>query len=131
MEFVVLKKNSDLKVVLNLNSISIVKVYDRKAVASITTVYNSKDIDIGKKHFQTKEPDTKILICNKCMRFVDANEQLLKYSNLSKRTIKWWQKVFPRMLNICLVSSFILCLDKFAMDMFFGYFLREEKIKKR
>ena len=35
------------------------------------------------------------------------------------------------MLNICLVSSFILCLDKFAMDMFFGYFLREEQMKKK
>ena len=85
MEFVVLKKNSDLKVVLNLNSISIVKVYDRKAVTSITAVYNSKNIDTGKKHFQTKEPATKILICNKCMRSDYANDQLLKYSNFQKK----------------------------------------------
>ena len=31
------------------------------------------------------------------------------------------------MLNICSVSSFIL----FAMDMFFGYFLREEQMQKK
>ena len=65
---VVLKKNSNLEVLLNLNPISIVKVYDRKAVTSIFTVYNSEDIDTSKKHFQTKEPATKILICNNCMR---------------------------------------------------------------
>ena len=45
---------------------------------------------------------------NKYMGGVDANDQLLKYSHFSKRTIKWWKKVFFRMLNICMVNSFIL-----------------------
>ena len=45
---VVLERNSCFKVMLNLNSISIVKVYDRKAVTSISTVNNSENIDTGK-----------------------------------------------------------------------------------
>lgn len=86
---VVLERNSCFKVMLNLNSISIVKVYDRKAVTSISTVNNSENIDTGKKHFQTKEPLTKILIYNRCIRSVDANDQLLKYSNVSQRKINF------------------------------------------
>lgn len=42
------------------------------------------------------------------MGSVDANDQLLKYSHFSKRTIKWWKKVFFRMVNICMVNAYIL-----------------------
>ena len=86
---VVLERNSGFKVMLNLNSISILKVYDRKAVTSISTVNNSENIDTGKKHFQTKESLTKILIYNRCIRSADANDQLPKYSNVSQRKINF------------------------------------------
>ena len=36
-------------------NISILKVFDRKAVTLMPTVYNSKNTDTGKKHFQTKD----------------------------------------------------------------------------
>ena len=45
---------------------------------------------------------------NKYMSGVDANDQLLKYSHFSRRTLKWWKKVFFRLLNICMVNSYIL-----------------------
>ena len=73
------------------------KLFDRKAVTLMSTVYNSKNTDTGKKHFQTKETIQKPLIMikyNKYMGGVDANDQLLKYSHFSKRTIKWLKKVF-------------------------------------
>ena len=38
-----------------LNDISILKVFDRKAVTLMSTVYNSKNTDTGRKHFQTKD----------------------------------------------------------------------------
>ena len=72
---------------LYLNDVSILKVFDRKAVTLMSTVYNSKNIDTGKKHFQTKETIQKSLVMikyNKYMGGVDANDQLLKYSNFSK-----------------------------------------------
>ena len=47
---------------LYLNDISILKVFDRKAVTLMSTVYNSKNIDTGKKHFQTKETIQKPLV---------------------------------------------------------------------
>ena len=38
-----------------LNDISILKVFDRKAVTLMSTVYNSKNTDTGRKHFRTKD----------------------------------------------------------------------------
>ena len=105
-----LKKTTkgDSKVMSYLNDISIVKVFDRKAVTLMARVYNSKNTDTGKKHFQTKETIQKPLVMmkyNKCMGGVDANDQLLKYSHFSKQRIKWWKKAFFRMLNICMVNA--------------------------
>ena len=100
------KKKGDSKAMSYLNDISIEKVFDRKAVT--LTVYNSKNTDTSKKHFQTKETIQKPLVMmkyNKCMGGIDANDQLLKYSHFSKQTIKWWKKVFFRMLNICMVNA--------------------------
>ena len=45
---------------------------------------------------------------NKYMGGVDCNDQLLQYSAFSKRTIKWWKKVFFRLLNISIVNAYIL-----------------------
>ena len=94
-----------------LNDISILKVFDRKAVTLMSTFYNSKNTDTGKNHFQTKETIQKPLVMikyNKYMGGVDANDQLLKYSHFSKPKIKWWKKVFFRMSNICMANAFIL-----------------------
>ena len=94
-----------------LNDISILKVFDRKAVTLMSRVYNSKNTDSGKKDFQTKETIQKPLVMikyNKYMGGDDLSDQLLKYSHFSKQTIKWWKKAFFRMLNICMLNAFIL-----------------------
>jgi len=42
------------------------------------------------------------------MGVVDCNDQLLKYSAICRRTVKWWKKVFSRLLNLSVVNSYIL-----------------------
>ena len=49
------KKKGDSKIISYLTDISILKVFDRKAVTLMSTVYNSKNTDTGRKHFQTKD----------------------------------------------------------------------------
>ena len=39
---------------------------------------------------------------------VDCNDQLLKYSAFNRRTLKWWKKVFFRLLNVAMVNSYVL-----------------------
>ena len=90
--------------------ISVLKIYDRKPVLLRFTVYDSETVDTGKTHFITKEVIEKLHIMiqyNKYMGGVDANDQLLKYLHFSRRTLKWWKKVLFRLLNICMVDSYI------------------------
>ena len=65
----------------------------------MSTVYNASLLKLVKltANHQTKHNDE----VQKYMG-VDANDQLLKYSQFSKRTVKWW-KVFFRILNVCMV----------------------------
>ena len=93
------------------NEMALVKIYDRKAFTLISSVYNGNLSNSGKLDRETQEAILKpklMLMYNKYMGGVDANDQLLKYSHFNRRTIKWWKKVFFRMLNICMVNAFVL-----------------------
>jgi len=48
---------------------------------------------------------------NKYMGGVDSNDQLLKYSAFSRRTVKWWKKVFFRILNLSIVNAYVMFLE--------------------
>ena len=93
------------------DEMTVTKVHDRKIVTFLSTVYNADLVDTPRVHHETGEPIQKPLVMtkyNKYMGGVDANDQLLKYSHFSKRTIKWWKKVFFRLLNVCMVNAYIL-----------------------
>ena len=93
------------------NEISMLKIYDQKPVLLLSTVYNSGKVGTGITHFIIKEVIKKprmMIQYNKYIGGVDANDQLVKYSHFSRRTLKWWKKVFFRLLNICMVNSYIL-----------------------
>lgn len=92
------------------NEISMLKIYDQKPVLLLSTVYNSGKVDTGITHFIIKEVIKKSRVMiqyNKYMGGVDANDQLVKYSHFSRRTLKWSKKVFFRLLNNCMVNSYI------------------------
>ena len=38
---------------------------------------------------------------------VDLNDQLLRYSPFSRCAARWWKKMFFRMMNICMLNSYI------------------------
>ena len=106
-----MKQKGQSKIMSYPNELSIVKLYDRKVVTLISSTYNGDLTDTGKKDRKPGESIQKpkvMLMYNKYMGGVDANDQLLKYSHFNRRTIKWWKKVFFRMLNICMVNAFIL-----------------------
>lgn len=106
-----LQQKDDEMVMLYKNEMCMLKVHDRKVVTLVSTVYNSTEVISGKVDRKTKEPIKKPLIMTKYNKFMggdDANDQLFKYSHFSKRTIKWWKKVFFRLINISMVNAFIL-----------------------
>ena len=80
-------------------------------VTLISSAYNADMTDTGKKDWKTGEAIKKpkvMLMYNKYMGGVDANDQLLKYSHFNRRSIKWWKKIFFRLLNICIVNAYVL-----------------------
>ena len=84
---------------------------DRKVVTFLTSEHNLDLIPTGKTNYRNKEPITKpkvMLMYNKFMGGVDRNDQLAKYSAFNHRSLKWWKKVFFRILNLCMVNAFIL-----------------------
>ena len=107
--------NKGDKVVASYNDeIVLTKIHDRKVVTFISTVYNAEPVNTTREDRETGEPIKKPLVMtkyNKYMGGVDANDQLLKYSHFSKRTIKWWKKVFFRLLNICMVNAYELYIE--------------------
>jgi len=102
-----LKKPGESKIMSYDDKMVALKIYDRKVLTLMSTVYNASFVDTGKKHHQTKEPIKKPRVMtqyNKHMGGVDANDQLLKYSHFSR----WWKKVFFRLMNVCMVNALAL-----------------------
>ena len=91
--------------------ITLLKIFDRKPVTLISSVYSSQNIDVGRKHWKTKEVVTKPALMhfyNKYMGGVDCNDQLLQYSAFNRRSLKWWVKVAFRLFNLAMINAFIL-----------------------
>ena len=109
-----LKTKGEKKVFTYDDKMVAMRYFDRKALTMLSTVYSCIDVDTGRKHWKTKEVVKKpsvIVAYNKKMGGVDCNDQLLKYSAFSRRTLKWWKKVFFRLLNLAMVNAFVLYLE--------------------
>ena len=106
-----LPNKGDQKVVTYDDKILSLRIHDRKVVTLMSTVYSTKSMPVGRKHWKTKEEITRPEIMhnyNKYMGGVDLNDQLLQYSAYSQRTLKWWKKVTFRVLNLAMVNAYIL-----------------------
>ena len=95
------------------------RIHDRKVVTLMSTVYSTKEVLTGKKHWQTKEDTSKPELMNQYNKYrsgVDANDQLLKYTVFSRKTMKWWKKVAFRLLNLAMVNAYILYKEWLATN---------------
>ena len=93
------------------DSMNLLRIMDRKVVTFLTSEHNLDLIPTGKTNYRNKEPITKpevMHMYNKFMGGVDRNDQLSKYSAFNHCSLKWWKKVFFRILNLCMVNAFIL-----------------------
>ena len=110
------KKKGDKLVYSYDNQMQVIKIFDRKPVSILSTVYDGEDNDTGKRHWQTKEVIRNMMIgYNKYMGGADANDQLLQYSWYRHKSLKWWKKVAFRLLNIAMVNSYCMYKEWFAV----------------
>ena len=74
-----LKKKGDSKVMSYKDEMCMLKIYDRKVVTLLSTVYNSNNIDTGKKHYKTKEPIEKPFVMTKYNKYMGGVMQTINY----------------------------------------------------
>jgi len=87
---------------------------DRRDVLALTTMHNTSASVIMKrrKGSHDKQPlpcPTAIIDYNQYMGGVDLMDQHLSYYSLTtRRTLKWWKKIFWRLVDISVVNSWII-----------------------
>ena len=92
--------------------------HDRRDVTFLTTIYSASIETVPKscKEGKDKEPipcPIAITEYNQNMNGVDLTDQYLSYHSLTKRkTIKWWKKLFWRLIDICILNAAIVfCIN--------------------
>ena len=106
-----LPQKNDYCVVTYDDKLLSLRIHDRKVVTLMSSVYSSKDVTTGRKHWKTKEDNMKPQIMHKYNTYmggVDVNDQLLQYYAYSRRTLKWWKKVAFRLLNLAMVNVYVI-----------------------
>lgn len=104
------------KRVFTKDNLQVMRIMDRKAVNIMSNIFSATDLNTGKKHWKSKEDILKpqmMVMYNKYMGGVDANDQLLQYSAFDRQNVKWWKKCAFRLLNLAMVNSYILYLRVF------------------
>ena len=92
---------------------------DRRDVYVMSTLHsNSVELILKRpKGSQQKQPmpcPTMIVDYNNNMGGVDLTDQQLSYYSMTtRRTLKWWEKVFWRLVDICIVNSWIIFKTNF------------------
>ena len=112
------KKKGDMHVFTYGNEMKVVKIYDRKPVALLSTVSTEEMTATGKRPWETgieKEKLQVIVDYNKWMGGVDCNDQLLEYSGFNHRSLKWWGNVSFWLLNLAMCNAYILYKEGFCV----------------
>lgn len=88
--------------------------HDRRDVYALSTMHNESVVTVSKrpKGCQDKQPlpcPSVIADYNQYMSRVDLTDQHLAYYTMTnRRTLKWWKKVFWRLIDISIVNAWII-----------------------
>ena len=84
---------------------------DKRDVGMLTTVHTPAIVDTGKTHHATGEVVRKpecIDSYNKHMGAVDKTDMQISLAECTRKTRKWYKKLFFHLLDLCLYNAFVL-----------------------
>ena len=93
-------------VVYKSRQLTITKYFDAKPVFVMSSVYPSDNIPTGKTDPRTHMPVTRpqvVVMYNKMMGVgeVDRSDQMLAYSQIPVKNMKWWKNFFSHSQHVC------------------------------
>ena len=90
------------------NNILAVHWKDKHDVFSLSAIHNPGETVIQRYKGDVPKPNM-IIDYNKHMGGVDKCDQYLSYYNICHKSVKWWKKVFFRLLELCIINS--MCFE--------------------
>ena len=94
---------------LNNGSLLAVHWYDKRDVFVLSTIHGTGCVEVRRRGDDTPFPKpTMIDECNHYMSGVDELDQLISTYSFTKKSKKWWEKVFFRLLEISVINACIL-----------------------
>lgn len=90
-------------------NVLVVKWMDKKEVHVISSIYGI-DYENVRRRGDDNEYQKPYMICqyNTFMSVVDKCDQYLSTYSLNKPSIKWWKKVFFRMLELAIIDAMVI-----------------------
>ena len=91
-------------------NLSVVRWKDKRDVYAISSWHPSIMVTIPPRKDENEEVQKPAMIqeYNQFMGGVDLCDQLLNYYALSRKSKKWWKRVFYRLLELCVINSLVL-----------------------
>ena len=94
---------------LNNGSLLAVHWYDKRDVFVLSTIHGTGCVEVRRRGDDTPFPKpTMIDECNHYMSGVDELDQFISTYPFTKKSKKWWEKVFFRLLEISVINACIL-----------------------
>ena len=87
---------------LKTGNLTAVHWKDKRDVYALSTAHGNEVSEVMpfKPHL--------IVDYNMHMNGVDRNDQLLSYYSMNRKTLKWWKKVFWRLIEMALINAFLI-----------------------
>ena len=88
-----------------------IKWSDKQDVSMLTTVHTAALIDTNKTNHATGEVVRKpecIVSFNKNMGAVDKTDMQISFTECTRKTRKWYRKLFFHIMDLCLYNAYVL-----------------------
>ncbi|XP_022248803.1 piggyBac transposable element-derived protein 4-like isoform X1 [Limulus polyphemus] len=90
-------------------SLTAVKWTDRQDIYALSTLHSATMTTVTKRGRDTEVTKPQLIVdYNKFMGVVDLNDQHASYYSCGRKTIKWYKKLFFRLLDLTIVNAYVL-----------------------
>ena len=91
---------------------NIVAVHWKVDVYAMSAFHGSEIELVERRNNDLVEKPRTIYLYSNYMNSVDKCDQYLNYYSMSRTSIKWWKRVFSRLIELCVVHAMVIYFHK-------------------